>query len=167
MRSMRSMTDGPRILELDGQGSSRGGLDTYPLRTSSFNTLRMASFNSKPPAHVGLPAIAHCVYRQKDRQSDIMLIVRASPTRLRKAESRPIGLAQLGARQPELAVHARERPVIEQRLRCRVAPPSAAAAAAPSAGGALPPGPSVADQLFELGAARSVFLPTLRRASRA
>src|SRR5271155_5941184 len=79
----------------------------YP---SSFSTLRMASLNFEAPTPtVGLPA--DCALRIRVRRSaigSVMLIVRASPARLRQARNLAAirGLAQLGARQPELAVHA-------------------------------------------------------------
>src|SRR6202162_5051839 len=52
---------------------------------------------------------------------------------------------------PNLRYTPRERPVIEQRLRCRDAPASRGCAPFRS-------GLRVADQLFELSASRSVFL---------
>src|ERR1700730_3167572 len=70
----------------------------------------MASFSFEAPTPtVGLPA--DCALRIRVRRSaigSVMLIVRASPTRLRQAGDLTAigGLAQLGARQSELAVHA-------------------------------------------------------------
>src|SRR5277367_2546159 len=70
----------------------------------------MATFSFEAPiATVGLPA--DCALRIRVRRSaigSVMLIVRASPTRLRQAWNlTAIGrLAQLGARQSEFAVHA-------------------------------------------------------------
>src|ERR1039457_3320600 len=81
-----------------------------PIYPSSFNTLRMASFSfEEPTPTVGLPA--DCALRIRVRRSaigSVMLIVRASPTRLRQAwDFTAIGrFPQLGARQSELAVHA-------------------------------------------------------------
>src|SRR5271154_5521594 len=78
----------------------------YP---SSFSTLRMASFSFEAPTPtVGLPA--DCALRMRVRRSaigSVMLIVRASPARLRKAGNLAAvrGLTQLGACQAELAVH--------------------------------------------------------------
>src|SRR5271163_4611241 len=69
----------------------------------------MASFSFEAPIPtVGLPA--DCALRMRVRRSaigSVMLIVRASPARLRQARNLAAtgGLAQLGARQPELAVH--------------------------------------------------------------
>src|SRR5258707_7455540 len=70
----------------------------------------MASFNfDAPTPTVGLPA--DCALRMRVRRSamgSVMLIVRASPAGLRQARNFPtIGrLAQFGARQSKLAVHA-------------------------------------------------------------
>src|SRR6202166_5433412 len=70
------------------------------------------SFDAHTPT-VGLPA--DCALRIRVRRSaiaSVMLIVRASPPRLRKARDLAAvgGLAQLGARQSELAVHAARTP---------------------------------------------------------
>src|SRR5277367_2338525 len=133
----------------------------YP---SSFRTLRMASFSFEAPTPtVGLPA--DCALRMRVRRSaigSVMLIVRASPARLRQARNLAAirGLAQLGARQPELAIHPAR------------SAGNGAAIALPRCPrvpwlllqfhlGRLPgfrSGLRVADQLFELGAPRSVFL---------
>src|SRR3984957_12289195 len=70
----------------------------------------MATFSFEAPLPtVGLPA--DCALRMRVKRSaigSVMLIVRASPTRLRQAWNlAAIGsLAQLGARKPEFAVHA-------------------------------------------------------------
>src|SRR5713226_8622477 len=70
----------------------------------------MASFNFEAPTPtVGLPA--DCALRIRVRRSaigSVMLIVRASPTRLRQAwDLAAIGrFPELGTRQTELAVHA-------------------------------------------------------------
>src|ERR1700689_2332168 len=70
----------------------------------------MASLSFEAPTPtVGLPA--DCALRIRVRRSaigSVMLIVRASPARLRQARDLAAvgGLAQLGARQTELAVHA-------------------------------------------------------------
>src|SRR6202021_2160865 len=69
----------------------------------------MATFSFEAPMPtVGLPA--DCALRIRVKRSaigSVMLIVRASPARLGKARDLAAigGLAQLGARQPELAVH--------------------------------------------------------------
>src|SRR5277367_446701 len=69
----------------------------------------MASFSfDAPTPTVGLPA--DCALRMRVRRSaigSVMLIVRASPTRLRQSRNLAAigGLAQLGPRQAELAVH--------------------------------------------------------------
>src|SRR5271167_3126111 len=123
----------------------------------------MASFSFEAPTPtVGLPA--DCALRIRVRRSaigSVMLIVRASPTRLRQAWNfTTIGrLAQLGARQSEFSVHAARaagdraavalpggarvaRLALQFRLRCHAL---------------FRPGPWRADQLFELGAALGVF----------
>src|SRR5271156_174838 len=70
----------------------------------------MASFSFEAPTPtVGLPA--DCALRIRVRRSaigSVMLIVRASPTRLRKARNLAAtgGLAQLGACQAEFSVDA-------------------------------------------------------------
>src|SRR5882672_4222092 len=124
----------------------------------------MASFSfDAPTPTVGLPA--DCALRIRVRRSaigSVMLIVRASPARLGKAGDFAAvgGLAQFGARQPEFAVHAARtsgdrtaialsgggriaRLLLQFRLRGFACLRSRL---------------RVADQLFELGAARSVFL---------
>src|SRR5450631_4024197 len=74
----------------------------------------MASFSFEAPTPtVGLPA--DCALRIRVRRSaigSVMLIVRASPARLRQAWNlTAIGrFAQLGARQPKLAVYAARTP---------------------------------------------------------
>src|SRR5271155_3688345 len=137
----------------------------YP---SSFNTLRMASFSFEAlTPTVGLPA--DCALRMRVRRSaigSVMLIVRASPARLRKARNLAAvrSLAQLRARQPELAVHPAGAPgdratvalphgagiarqLLERRLRGRAL---------------FRPGLRVADQLFEFSATGGVFLRHLQ-----
>src|SRR5258708_29630583 len=89
----------------------------------------MASFSFEAPTPtVGLPG--DCALRIRVRRSaigSVMLIVRASPTRLRKARNLAAigGLAQLGPRQPELAVHAArtsgDRAAVTLPRRARVA----------------------------------------------
>src|SRR5271154_644589 len=70
----------------------------------------MASFNFEAPTPtVGLPA--DCAFLIRVRRSaigSVMLIVRASPTRLRQAWNLAAvgGLTQLGAGQAKFAVHA-------------------------------------------------------------
>src|ERR1700728_2028822 len=98
----------------------------YP---SSFSTLRMASLSFEAPTPtVGLPA--DCALRMRVRRSaigSVMLIVRASPARLRKARDFPAvrGFAQLRARQAELAIHparaAGDRAAIALTMRARIA----------------------------------------------
>src|ERR1700678_1610794 len=133
----------------------------YP---SSFRTLRMASFSFEAPTPtVGLPA--DCALRMRVRRSaigSVMLIVRASPARLRQARNLAAigGLAQLGARQPELAVHAARTPGDGAAValpRCRRVPRLLLQFRLSRFPG-FPSGLRIADQLFELGAPRSVFL---------
>src|ERR1700731_4132970 len=133
----------------------------YP---SSFKTLRMASFSFEAPTPtVGLPA--DCALRIRVKRSaigSVMLIVRASPTRLRQAWNlAAIGrFAQFRARQPELAIHPARAP----GNRTAIALPRRARVARlllqfHLRGGALfRTRLRVADQLFELGASLSVFI---------
>src|SRR5258708_10628395 len=124
----------------------------------------MASFSFEAPTPtVGLPA--DCALRIRVRRSaigSVMLIVRASPTRLRKARNLAAigGLAQLGARQPELAVHAArtsgDRAAVTLPRRARVARLLLQFRLRGFA--RLGPGLRVADQLLELSAPRSVLL---------
>src|SRR5271155_5298685 len=89
----------------------------------------MASFSFEAPTPtVGLPA--DCALRMRVRRSaigSVMLIVRASPARLGKARYFPAArsLAQLGARQAELAIHparaAGDRAAIALTMRARIA----------------------------------------------
>src|SRR5580698_7311364 len=124
----------------------------------------MASFSfDAPTPTVGLPA--DCALRIRVRRSaigSVMLIVRASPTRLRKAGYLAAirGLAQLGARQPEFAVHAARTPgngaAVALPGRTRVA---RLLLQFHLRGGALfRSGLRIADQLFELGASLSVLV---------
>src|ERR1700687_1816861 len=123
----------------------------------------MASFSFEAPTPtVGLPA--DCALRIRVRRSQIasvMLIVRASPARLRQARNlTAIGrFPQLGARQTELAIHAARtsgnRAAVALARRARIA---RLLLQFHLRGGALfRPGLRVADQLFELGASLSVF----------
>src|ERR1700693_4239302 len=123
----------------------------------------MASFNFEAPTPtVGLPA--DCALRIRVRRSaigSVMLIVRASPARLRQARDlTAIGrFPQLGARQAELAIHAARtsgnRAAVTLPRRARVA---RLLLYFHLRGGALfRSGLRVADQLFELGASLSVF----------
>src|ERR1700722_5188713 len=124
----------------------------------------MATFSFEAPMPtVGLPA--DCALRIRVKRSaigSVMLIVRASPTRLRQAWNLAAvgGLAQLGARQSELAVHAArtsgDRTAIALPRRTRIA----RLALQFRLRGFAPfrSGLRVADQLFELSASRSVFL---------
>src|ERR1700689_5457430 len=123
----------------------------------------MATFSFEAPMPtVGLPA--DCALRMRVKRSaigSVMLIVRASPTRLRQAWNlAAIGrFAQLGARQSKFAVHA------ARTSRDRAAVALAALAGIPRLllqlhlrGDALfRPGFRDADQLLELGASLSVF----------
>src|SRR5271154_5080635 len=130
----------------------------------------MASFNFEAPTPtVGLPA--DCALRIRVRRSamgSVMLIVRASPTRLRQAWNlAAIGrLTQFGARQSKFAVHA-----------ARAAGNRTAIALARGAGVArlllqfhlrggtlLRPRFRVSNQLLELGAPLSVFFRYLEAA---
>src|ERR1700689_1136386 len=89
----------------------------------------MASFNFEAPTPtVALPA--DCALRMRVRRSaigSVMLIVRASPARLRKARDFPAarGFAQFGARQAELAIHparaAGDRAAIPLTMCARIA----------------------------------------------
>src|SRR5882757_1212272 len=124
----------------------------------------MASFSFDAPIPtVGFPA--DWALRIRVRRSaigSVMLIVRASPTRLRQAWDFTAigGLTQLGARQSKLAVHT-ARPAGD---RAAVALPGLACIARlllqfglrgnPFFGAGL----RIADQLLEFGASGSVFL---------
>src|SRR5450631_1333253 len=141
-----------------------------PIYPSSFNTLSMASFSFEAPTPtVGLPA--DCALRMRVRRSaigSVMLIVRASPAGLGQTRNLAAigGLAQLGARQSELAVNT-ARPAgngasIALARRGRIA---RLLLQLDLRGGALfRPGLRFADQLFELGASGSVFLGYLEAA---
>src|SRR5580704_12113128 len=123
----------------------------------------MASFSFEAPTPTeGLPA--DCALRIRVRRSaigSVMLIVRASPARLRQARDLAAigGLAQFGARQPEFTVHAART----AGDRAAVALPTLAGIPRLllqfhlRGGALLRPGLRVADQLFELGASLSVF----------
>src|SRR5580698_6443791 len=126
----------------------------YP---SSFSTLRMASFSfDAPMPTVGLPAA--CALRMRVRRSaigSVMLIVRASPARLRQAGNfTAIGrFAQLGAGQAEFAVHAART----SRDRAPIALPGGARIArlllqlGLRVGALFRTGLRIADQLLEFG----------------
>src|SRR5260221_3436253 len=139
----------------------------YP---SSFSTLRMASFSfDAPTPTVGLPA--DCALRMRVRRSamgSVMLIVRASPAGLRQARNFPtIGrLAQFGARQSKLAVHAARTSgygtAVALPARRRIARLLLQFDLRLFA--LLRPGLRIADQLFELGAPGGVFLRYLEAA---
>src|SRR5258707_204003 len=128
----------------------------------------MATFSfDAPMPTVGLPAA--CALRMRVRRSaigSVMLIVRASPTRLGQARDLAAarGFAQFGARQAEFAVHA-----------ARAAGNRAAIALTALGGVArlllqlrsrvyafFRSGLRVADQLFQRGAPGRVFLRDLQ-----
>src|SRR5271156_435054 len=130
----------------------------------------MASLSFEVPTPtVGLPA--DCALRMRGRRSaigSVMLIVRASPARLGKAGnlSAVRRLAQLRARQAELAVHApgtaRNRAAVALTGLPRIA---RLLLQLNLRGRALfRPGLRVADQLPELGASLRVFLRDLETA---
>src|ERR1700690_60499 len=123
----------------------------------------MATFSFEAPMPtVGLPA--DCALRIRVRRSaigSVMLIVRASPTRLRQAWNFTAirRFTQLGAGKAELAVHAPRAP----GDRAAIALPGLAGIARlflqlHLRGGALfRPGLRDGDPLFELGPSLSVF----------
>src|ERR1700722_18853474 len=130
----------------------------------------MATFSfEEPTPTVGLPA--DCALRIRVKRSaigSVMLIVRASPTRLRQARDfTAIGrFAQLGARQSKLPIHAArapgdgaaialpggtcvERPWLQFHLR---------------GDALLRTGLRISDQLFQLGAPLGVLIRYLEAA---
>src|SRR5580693_2766843 len=123
----------------------------------------MASFSFEAPTPtVGLPA--DCALRIRVRRSaigSVMLIVRASPTRLRQAwDLTAIGrFAQLGARQSKLAIHAARTPgdrtAVALARRSRIA--RLLLQLDLRRGALLRTRLRVADQLFELGAPLGVL----------
>src|ERR1700677_4288463 len=124
----------------------------------------MATFSLEAPMPtVGLPA--DCALRIRVKRSaigSVMLIVRASPTRLRQAWNLAAigGLAPLGAREPEFAVHAAcaagDRAAITLPGSARVARLLLQCDLRGFA--SLLPGLRVADLLFELSAPLGEFL---------
>src|ERR1700733_4295828 len=124
----------------------------------------MATFSFEAPMPtVGLPA--DCALRMRVKRSaigSVMLIVRASPTRLGQARNLAAirRLAQLGARQAEFTVHAAGA----ARDGAAVALPGGTRIARLllqfdlRGFAALLPGLRVADQLFELSAPLGEFL---------
>src|ERR1700675_4901601 len=123
----------------------------------------MATFSFEAPMPtVGLPA--DCALRIRVRRSaigSVMLIVRASPTRLRQAWNLTAisRFAQLGARQPEFPVHpartAGDRAAIALPRGSRIA--RLALQFRLRRGALFRPGLRRPDQLLELGAPLSVF----------
>src|SRR5271156_5009280 len=113
MRSIRSITGRPswyfnsmdRVLFALELSTSKPAMEP-----SAFRTLRMATFSFEAPMPtVGLPAdCAFLIRVKRSAIGSVMLIVRASPTRLRQARNLAAvgGLTQLGAGQAKFAVHA-------------------------------------------------------------
>src|SRR3974390_154868 len=124
----------------------------------------MATFSfDAPTPTVGLPA--DCALRIRVRRSaigSVMLIVRASPTRLRQAWNlATVGrFTQLGARQPEFAVHAARAPGNRTAVALAGSAPTPRRLLQLDLRGSprLRPGLRRSDQFFELSAPLGVFL---------
>src|SRR5476649_328855 len=122
----------------------------------------------RPCPRSAYPPIAHCEYASEDQQLDQSCSL-CAPHQL--AFDRPGISPRLAASRnlvrakPNLRYTPRERPVIEQRLRCRVAPASRGCSCSSTCAATRSSAPVFGSRICSLSSARRLayFFATLRR----